>query len=213
MGREKGIKRGKQSRSGWKSKVSKTELNSVNPNSNSSEQKRRQNEQRGSTHPNSDQEANQNTRKVTAQFLEDDQVVEMEADGQQTEFCSEAEDDSQTLQTEPELSDEEDGEIFFNSQENNNAVIATSNVDVSKDLEEGECDGEDTRLACLNSTESVTGKSGIQPSMSKLIDEKIRQSISQVREYFDEKFNNLTKVMELEKQLEWNKKKLEELKE
>ena len=64
----------------------------------------------------------QQTRKnsvATATIVEDDQIVEMEAEGQLTEFISE---DEQDLEKQEETeSSEDDGEVVFNSQENNNA--------------------------------------------------------------------------------------------
>ena len=47
----------------------------------------------------------------------------------------------------------------------------------------------------------------------KLIDDKIRQSMTQIQDFFEQKFANMTKVMELKKQLAENQKKLQVLKE
>ena len=44
------------------------------------------------------------------------------------------------------------------------------------------------------------------------IDDKIRSSMSQVQNYFEKKFEDISKVFELQKQLEENKKQLEVLK-
>ena len=43
-------------------------------------------------------------------------------------------------------------------------------------------------------------------------EEQIENSMAKFKDYFDGKFDNLAKVMELEKQLEENKNKLEQLK-
>ena len=68
---------------------------------------------------------------MTAKFIEDDNEIEMEAEGQATEFLSEEE----IMDHEEEStfgSEDESGEIIL-SQKNNNATLEKTR------LEEGEC--------------------------------------------------------------------------
>ena len=129
--------------------------------------------------------------KTTVKFIEDDQYVEMSAEGQNTDFLSE-----------DDLAQESsDDEVTFSSQEtqeNNNATI--------DDLEEGECS---------QNSEEVLNKSAVNSGdkADKIIDQKIEASLSKVQNYFEEKFTNYARVVELEKQLAENRKHLQELKE
>ena len=132
--------------------------------------------------------------------MEDDQIVEMEAQGQDTEFVSDLEEEQEGFSNSQNSSDDE--EVVFNTtQENNNA---SKEFDGKKsDMEEGECsDVEELDLT----------PSKLDPQASKLIEEKIDSSMSKVKDYFEGKFNDLSRVMELEKQLAENKRHLEELK-
>ena len=77
---------------------------------------------------------------------------------------------------------------------------------LDESLEEGEYSQEDY-------IKEDSGKEiGLCEQTNKLIEEKIDSSIDKVKNYFEGKFNDLTKVMELEKQLAENKKHLEQLK-
>ena len=85
---------------------------------------------------------------------------------------------------------------------NNNAIVSSDDQELmmNKSLEEGEC-----------STDESDDK-GLDQQETKLIEEKIDSSMLKVKDYFEGKFNDLTRVMELEKQLAENKKHLEQLK-
>ena len=131
-----------------------------------------------------------------------------------------------------------DGEITFNlwdNQVNNNAVTdcpVNKNCDVvdqtSQDLsseEEGLEDRECSQgkmigatwrmrmeIVRANHTNLSKPHWDSTGAANQMIDDKIELSVSKLQQYFDKKFENLTKVMQLEKQLAENKEKLEQLK-
>ena len=141
----------------------------------------------------------QKSETIKANIVEDDQFVEIETQGQNTEFVSDFEQDLNSAQ---ESSDEDEVILNVSSQGNNNATVANEEHEVvlNKSLEEGEC-----------STDEGDEK-GLDQQATRLIEDKINSSMSKVKDYFEGKFNDLTRVMKLEKQLAENKKHLEQLK-
>ena len=148
------------------------------------------------------------TETVRVNFDEDDQYVEMEVEGQLTDFINETDTESQN----DSVSSDEKGEIVFNtqnSQENNNASIAERAESdlVQRGRKQVECV---TVSEVAMATDDVI--EDVRASTSKLIDGRIDSSMSKMRDFFEEKFANISKVMQLEKQLAENKRKLETLK-
>ena len=147
--------------------------------------------------------------KTTVRFREDDQYVEMEAEGLDTDFPSENEDDNVKDGRNEDSSD--DDEITFSPQEteiqeNNNAI-----ADPGDNYEEWECS--------LGSTDSKTGemsmpgpKAVVDSEAEKLIDQKINKSFDKVQTFSEQKFTDLTKILELQNQLAENHRQLEVLK-
>ena len=172
------------------------------------------------------------SEKTVATFEEDDQIVEIQAEGQSSEFDSEESDEgksvvSQSTQTELDVEDNSETEVFFKEQVNNNASqIFTDGEEVLDDSfqskqdgrEEGECsfnedlgrtseepDGEGKRRSQNKSAND-------KDSLTEQIDNKIKSSFDSFQNYFDQKFENMLRVMELEKKLADNQRHLEELK-
>ena len=164
----------------------------------------------------------QTPQKAVAVVQEDDQIFEIEAAGQRTEFGDE-EDETASSSSETEvgkckrlkqvkhyqtrstgfLPDKADQEIVFNFHMiNNNATILESEMESEpaphRSLEDGEYPPD---------REEVSAE-----DVSSVIDKKIDESMSKVQHYFERKFGELSRVHELEKQLEENKRHLEQLK-
>ena len=175
--------------------------------------------------------------RVLTRFVEDeDQIFEMEAEGQFTEFHSEEDAErseiegksidrnkvhyilkpvrvaSSTIQTD---SDEET-EVFFreSKQVNNNVTVHLQSIDDSaasdEELKEGECSQHLESARYGHGRQTREDQPGT--SASDLIDEHITSSLAQFQTYFNKKFENLSKVMELERQLGANHRHLDELK-
>ena len=136
----------------------------------------------------------QQSETIKANIVEDDQFVEIEMQGQNTEFVSDFEQDLNSVQ---ESSDEDEVILNVSSQGNNNATVSNEEQEIV--LNKSEC-----------STDEGDDK-GLDQQVTKLIEDKIDSSMSKVKDYFEGKFNDLTRVMELEKQLTENKKHLEQL--
>ena len=163
---------------------------------------------------------NSNVITTSAQVIENEQVFEIVTQGQMSDFQSEdgqTESDSGKLGmkgvTEAILN--VDHEVSFRLQTNNNAKIgeASEDEDISlqanKSMEEGEC---------TMDSELEEGKTSLamQPEMQainvhEVIDKKIGDLMNRVQSYFDQKFRDLTKVMDLEKQLAKNHGQLKSL--
>ena len=109
------------------------------------------------------------------------------------------------------MSSDEEGEIVFNtqnSQENNNALIAER---AESDLvQRGHKPVEHATVSeVAMTTDDII--EDVRASTSKLIDDRIDSSMSKMCDFFEEKFSNISKVMQLEQQLAENKRKLETL--
>ena len=148
----------------------------------------------------------QTTRKrVTARFVEDDAVVDMEAEGQSTEYAEEdnapmgVDDSQETESSQDSESESDDSEVILSQvARNNNATV--------QQYEDGECSG-GSQDAVQPSTSSAKG-SRPRPSL----EDKLNQSLSQMQHYVEEKFAGFAKVVEIERQLALKNKELEELK-
>ena len=104
-----------------------------------------------------------------------------------------------------------DKEVSFRlkSNRNINANVAETNQDLERSLEEGECsESTEGDASQAKNRESITKPM----SMVKVIDKKIDDSMNKVHRFFEEKFRNLSRVAELERQLAENKRHLKMLK-
>ena len=173
--------------------------------------------------------------KVTAHIVEEDQEFEMTAEGQNSDFNSDRgklkskggnasrliESDSQlTLCSGRKLiamEDDDETEVFFKQQDLNNSATPVLNSDDSGDemqtdeeLEPGQyLDDEQSQQASEpDSSQPAPDENEKGKTKSREIDEKL----SQMQSYFERKFDDMSKVMELERQLAENQRKLLELK-
>ena len=120
------------------------------------------------------------TETARVNFDEDDQYMEMEAEGQLTDFINETDIESQN----DSVSSDEEGEIVFNtqnSQENNNASIAER---LEPELVQGGCKQVKhvTVSEVAMTTDDVT--EDVRASTSKLIDDRIDSPMSKMRNFF-----------------------------
>ena len=151
--------------------------------------------------------------KTAVKFVEDDQYVDMVAEGEESEFLSKGE--SQDLVNGDENCSSDEDEIIFNSQELGKSSQSNNNATVSqlKDtLEEGKWSQEQGSEESRSAEPRPGTLKDFNENAEKLIDEKINASFSKVQDFFEQKFADLMKVMELEKQLNENRQKLEVLK-
>ena len=146
------------------------------------------------------------TTKTAVKFVEDDQYVDMVVEGEESEFLSEGE--SQDLVNGDENCSSDEDEIIFNSQDSGKSSQSNNNATVSqlKDtLEEGKWSQEQGSEESRSAEPRPGTSKGLNENAEKLIDEKINASFSKVQDFFEQKFADLTKVMELEKQLNENR--------
>ena len=151
---------------------------------------------------------------TTACIEKDDQVIEMETAGQATEFLSDEEQNSEgksnkgTLLTQSTQTDsDEETEVFLNMQRNNNAMVhgAKSLAESDgRDLEDGECS-----RTPINRSDSEVGGG---PTQLNIIDQRISTSLNKFQTYFEKKFDDMSRVMEQERQLAENQGHLQQLK-
>ena len=126
-----------------------------------------------------------------------------------TEFLSDEEEADQTGVNENNSSSE-DEEITFSSQESGlsmNNIATKADENLFNDQEEGEClqhGGPEGNSRKNNSKEQAQ-------VTEEFIDERINQSFGKVLNYLDQKIADLTKMMDLEKQLAENHRQLEAL--
>ena len=144
---------------------------------------------------------------TVARFIEDDAVVEMIADGQSTDFVEDepgrvtdgdGSQDSQAGEDEPASSGDEDEEVILNSQasrgsqrsrgSNNNATVA------AVAMEEGECDD----------------SQGLE--QSQLQKRRSDDQLKDFKQYVDQKFDALSRMVELERQLTEKNRELDQIK-
>ena len=72
---------------------------------------------------------------------------------------------------------------------------------------------EDGELIAANvEEEDADGEGANKPDMEKVIEDKIEASMSKVQGFFEQRFKDMSKILDLEKQLAENKRNLEELK-
>ena len=102
-----------------------------------------------------------------------------------------------------------DKEISFNypaeDQVNNNATLVeheSETQDPNQSLEDGEC-GQSIHSGCGDIAGDTT-----EASVERVVERKIEELMTKVQDYFDCKFRDMSKIMELEKQLEENKNTL-----
>ena len=180
--------------------------------SNKSKQKKSRSENRStrakSKSPKSRKAALPKMQKTAVKFTEDDEVVEMEAEGENTEFQSNNE--QEVHQGHEDSSSDEDDEVTFSfqntrgSQENNNAT----RVSEEEEKEDGECSPSGSQPRPCSSSDTTTSVIDTE----RMIEEKVNQSLNRVQDFYDKKFADLSRVYDLEKQLAENKRKLEILK-
>ena len=132
-----------------------------------------------------------NQSNTTVRFVEDDNVVEMEADGQSTEYeLDEANNVTLNSMENGDDDNEEDGEIFFSnsqgSQKNNNATRR------EEPLEEGECSQASAKGTVLESRKEL----GTVDSMAKLLNQSLNQSMTKMQNYFEQRFAGLERAVE-----------------
>ena len=164
-----------------------------------------------------------NVDKISAQFAENDEVIFMEAEGQLTDFNSETEDgeiDTEDSRHESDSERSEDEEIEFRSvkskvvatSRNNNASIIPS----AKDLSEAggsKTQNQSDDKECKEELDVSCQMEWFWEKKKEFLEDSMNTSLNNFQEYMDKKFANFAKVMDLEKQLKENKKKLDELKE
>ena len=154
--------------------------------------------------------------KVVASIEEDDQIFEMHAEGQLTDFASETEGEdegksgkTQSISTQTDT--DEETEISLNSRIIMPNVVVHDKIDCSADsdvddeLEEGECS---QHVVDVMEEE----KQNSSAAEANLIDERINTLMAAFQNYFKKKLEDVSRVAELERQLAENKRHLEELK-
>ena len=203
-----GTKRSKNAKDkgGKRAKTEKmvTDVHSVTPHK--SKQSKRENnhsptKQKERKSVSDDRELN-SRRKTTVAFYENDQYIEMEAEGQDEEFLSETESQGKS---DAEASDDV----------NNNAVVSSDETG----LEDGECSqdtDEDDEIVFTHQEASKEmgekDKPGWEAGTKSMIERSVTQSMNKMQSYFEQKFEDMSKFAELEKQLAENKRKLDLLK-
>ena len=172
-------------------------------------------------------------QKITARIAEEDQVVEMEAEGQATEFLDDDKTDTEDSNNSSSESEGKlcrtratrsqthrrmivvDSDIQFNLQTNNNASMLNTNNVITDETEEGECSQESGETV-HPAPKQVAGESCEESVTEQLIQKRVQQlvqeSIGHLQNYFEQKFEDMSRVAELEKQLEESKRHLERLK-
>ena len=114
--------------------------------------------------------------------------------------------------------DDVETEVFFKCQENNNATVCAINLDcdttsnIDNGLEEGECSQEIVVESEVMENQWVQQQTQPGTSTEDFIDNRINTSLERFQNYFDKKFENLSKVMELERHFADNQQHLEVLK-
>ena len=119
-----------------------------------------------------------------------------------------SEGESQDLVNGDENCSSDEDEIIFNSQDSGKSSQSNNNATVSqlKDtLEEGEWSQEQGSEESRSAEPRPSTSKDLNENAEKLIDEKINASFSKVQDFFEQKFADLMKVMELEKQLNENR--------
>ena len=120
----------------------------------------------------------------------------MEAEGENSEFLSETEVGPQS--TNEESSD--DDEVVFSSQNSSRQSNNNASLDLGE-LEERECTQEDSHKGVRVEEPSTSAQgSSINLDAEKLIESKINESLGKVQNYFEQKFADMTKVLELQNQ-------------
>ena len=94
-------------------------------------------------------------------------------------------------------------------QRNNNENVVDSQLDITR--EEGKC-SQNSNTEPGESVQKGDGCYNPEQQISDSIDKRIDDSISKVKSYFEQKFENLSRVAQLEKELAENRKQLELLK-
>ena len=102
--------------------------------------------------------------------------------------------------------------ISFRCQQNNNAIIADTDEEVDKQNKQLNTSLEDGELIAANVEEDADGEGANKSDMEKVIEDKIEASMSKVQGFFEQRFKDMSKILDLEKQLAENKRNLEELK-
>ena len=115
------------------------------------------------------------------------------------------------------MTSNDEEEIIFSSQEigsqeNNNAI-----VEATDEFEEGECSKDSQNIAGVDDgqdkAKNTKGQVTLDQSAKRLIEEKINQSFEKVQNFFEQKFADMARVLELQGQLAENQRSLEVLKE
>ena len=128
------------------------------------------------------------TRIARARIVENDAIVDISTEGQDTEFV-----DEMGTQSDSMSSDEHDNNDGNGVATNNNATIATiAEIHRPNQLEDGECD--DADVAGPSAKRSRTRTDGMaNPTRGNPNDD--------LRSYVDQKFSALAKMVELEREL------------
>ena len=166
--------------------------------------------------------------KYTARFVEDDNVVEIEADGQTTEFADDeanlaqvqrgrrrdrsglsGRQDSSTERSTASMSEESDDEVILSQgaavSRNNNAT------NMNRSYEEGECSQEEEARGQGQASIAIPSA-----SQATLMEDTLNQTMNRMQNYVDEKFaENYVdeKYAEIERELAEKTRLLQELKE
>ena len=144
------------------------------------------------------EQSNAKVTKVSAKFLEDDNEVTMEAEGQLTEFMSEEEEESEGEKGLDEIADEEDDEVTFpsGSQTNNNATI-TSNSMSTQPINEGQGSGETPSLSKVYA-HMVVQNQEMRKQVNNLEDrhqESMNESMDKFQEYMNQRMETFAKTL------------------
>ena len=147
---------------------------------------------------NSNQPPRQISTRGAATIYEDDAIVHISAEGQDTEY------DDGASQTDSMESEPEDRNQFSGTPRglNNNATVA-ANARPRSQLEDGECED----MEESNATGPSAKRSRVQPSTSRPI--AMSGEPQDLRSYVDEKFSALTKMVELERELSEKNRELD----
>ena len=205
------------------SRKKEKELNSVDPDNECKQRDRSRRKRNYSSSADQDRDdqdqiktkmskARRNVTTVTVN--EGDEVLMIATEAETSEFGSDYESGKQSSATQTESEDE--NEITF-KQSNSNATVTKDRVinpvidsAGGEELEDGECSFHQPDHESVEGSEEQVMPE--QPSPAEcLIDQKINASMAKFQTYMDEKFENMNRIAELERQLAANKQHLAEL--
>ena len=206
-----GGKRGSTSKTTNKAKVAKRETRSSMGNENKQSKTTKGGGARKSATSNMDS-TNQNMNdnrsrsRVRAQFVEGDDLVEMEAAGQATDFAEFERDEQGSQPSQPSVT--ESSESDMSESEDEEVVLSQGrNMTNAKTIRPS---GRDLDEASTSQYREVT--QGASNAIISSIEDQVNTSLTRMQRYVDDKIAGFAKVAEIERQLAEKTRQLEELK-